>query len=215
MFAPTSKNAAVTTGCVAISYLVLYSGFDKATQQYKIVAKLKAIFGFGNVTQSLNEINKVLGLTAMSTVSAACLAAACPAITNSAYSRQLALYGLQVGAVHGIYSAFQFFSRFSGPKRLAMVLGSASVWALALYNRSLGNAVPGGAILAKVEGVIGKQAPQRLAVAASSVVYFHVLLMETNSETGKLVMRPFGKLGLAIAGVTAMTSLVTLLVGKK
>jgi hypothetical protein len=215
MFAPTAKNAGVVTGCVAVSYLVLYSGFDKASQQYKVCSKLMAIFGFSNVTVSLNELNKVLGLTAMSTVSAACLSAACPCYVNTAFSRQLALYGLQLGAVHGVYSSARFFSRFSGSKRVAMFLGSASMWGLALYNRALGNSFSGDLVVAKVEGIIGKHSAERLAAAASSLVFLHVLRMETNTETGQLVMRPFGKLGLAVAGVTAALTVVTTLLVKK
>ena len=209
-----AHHALLTTGGVAAAYLILYSGFDKATQQYKIGTKLKAIFGFSNRTLSLNELNKVAGLTAMSTVSAACVAAMWPTTRNTAFTTTLARYALNIGFAHGAYSAVQFSSRFFGPKRLAMSLGSISVWSLALWNMSLGNTVEPKALFSRVEGLVGKHAPAKLGAFVSTVVYAHVLVMETNVETGQLVMRPFGKLGLIIAGVTAVASITAVLSGQ-
>lgn len=206
----TSKQATLTTCVVAGAYLLLYSGYDKATKKYKIVSKLTAILTFKDPKQTLIELNKVLGLTAMSTVTAAALSLMCPVTKSSDFTKSLAAQALELSLVHATFSGIQFSDRFFNAKRPAMMLGSISIFALAGLTRAIGNEIPFYCVARPVieKLLVGRWSTLTWGAISTIAVSAHVMRMETTVETGKIMMRPFGLLGLYTSCLTAAINVV-------
>lgn len=203
MTLPSTANLLTTAG-IASAYLILYSGYDKATSQYQITKKLSNLFSFKNPTASIVELNKAIGLTAMSLANATALSLLLQrgGHVSASTTKELGWTTAVLAGVHGVYSGYKYRSRFfSGPKVLPMFLGPISLWALFAWNDKLGNfASPRTRLwftgFSELPSFVSSAASTTLAAVSSALLTTHVFLMEQNAATGKLAMRPAGVAGL-------------------
>lgn len=205
--------------CVGGSYLILYSGYDKANKKFDVVKRLTALFSFRNPASSMVEINKMVGLTCMSLFNLATVAYLCSKCTSSVVPGSkkeiaknlvgpLADRGLLLAVLwHGPYSSYKYVSRFSStsPKRMAMFLGPISVAAMTLFTARAGGLswLPQSAVSLAQRASCGVSMPTVVAVS-SVIATAHVYLMERSAGTWSVAMRPFGLLGLVASAVVSV-----------
>ncbi len=117
---------ALGAGTVA-SYLVLYSGYDKATRSLRIRAKVGKILSFADLRFTLHELNKVAGLAGLTLAGAALL----PVPPHFAEAARPAAAVLTLA--HAGFSALSFFGGspvqlwFRNPRWFAIVLGQLAI----------------------------------------------------------------------------------------
>ena len=116
----------LTLLCI-LSYILLYSCYDKLQKKLKIIPKLKQIFSFKNVKYSLNEINKVLALSGLTLFAYSFIN-----LTKSHDIKKIRVYAFYILAIHGSYSLYTFLDKYFGPKKFAMFFGSCSLTSMFL-----------------------------------------------------------------------------------
>ena len=203
---PSTKPIVAAAG-IAAAYLVLYSGYDKATKGFDVRRKLRTIFTFQNPVFSMNEINKAVGLTAMSTTSLAVLAVMFPSRFSNEFSKSASATAYYLAALHAGWSVWHHFGRYS-TKPLAMVLGHASIAAVHTLSVSRGSSSWLHVLLPQQLTAVTKYT-SALALMASVLVTCHVFAMERNPKSKTVEMRPAGWYGLLGSLVTSAVSLFT------
>ena len=182
------SHLAISIGCVG-SYFVLYSGYDKKTKSLKIAENLTKIFSFKqqSVSQSLDDINKVLGLAGLTLIGFGFFAPAKALVEHGAY----------LSFAHGAYSAYRYLYRFKmGQKKQAsMVLGVVSSTTLAMH---LGLLPTPSQVPLSV-----------LPLAVASIATVHYYSMEIPPDSWYPAVRPYAYLAF-VASIAATVKLALL-----
>lgn len=194
----------IFTAATASSYLVLYSGYDKGSGKLQPIRKLSAIFSMGNIRFSLNEINKVLGLTGLTVFSASFILQSSfflkylpnqfqpslfsrNSLSSNSSIQELRMHALYILIAHGSYSFLTYIDRYSmgHPKQIAMAFGNCAMVTMSLiyYNK----------ISAKY------------AVVSLGFALLHFYKMESKPHGQGLDIRPYGYFALAV-GVLAFVN---------
>jgi len=207
---PLSPANLLTVG-ISASYLVGYSGYDKATKQFLIRDKLAKLFSFADPRYSVKELNKAVGLTAMTignTVAIGCLFQGIhrPLLSGEAI-QTLTRRTVWLVLAHASFSSWEYRQRFFNAKALSMGLGLAAFQLWLALNAAVGNRT--SSIIPSWYPVLTAKLPV-LVAAASVLSTAHVFTMERNSTSKKVEMRPVGYWGLIISGIIATASVVAL-----
>lgn len=198
----------VTTAGVFGFYLVAYSGYDKATRQFRIPEKLKNILLCEtSFIQSVKELNKVAGLASLTLIGLSqFIKQYSLPLATLLRSGTLLSYGINVGRVHGIFSMIEFRRRYTDSTyMLAMVLGSLTFWASFLLEPLSFPQIP---IVDSVFTTIGSYGAvhwKASCFVVTGLALAHVLMMERKKGEGALgivkpQMRPAGLVSLVVSG---------------
>eukprot|EP00992_Anisonema_acinus_P015328 TRINITY_DN9707_c0_g1_i1.p1 TRINITY_DN9707_c0_g1~~TRINITY_DN9707_c0_g1_i1.p1 ORF type:complete len:202 (+),score=22.99 TRINITY_DN9707_c0_g1_i1:63-668(+) len=188
-----NTEAGLVTAGISAFYLVGYSGYDKATRSMQVSKKLTHIFSFSNTSESLLQLNKLLGLVGC-TVLAAATAGDAPHVEVGGLLRRAApslrAHALAMLGLHGLYSSWRF-SKFIGAaskKGAGMAIGSTAV--ASLFAANFGN--------------VSRDTVSKLLPAAMVAGVTHFYLMETGPKG--LQIRPAGYAAFIAAGVALAIS---------
>lgn len=172
---------AVTGGTLG-AYFLMYSAYDKASASYRF-SNLQKIFGFRSWRFSVVEINKVMGLSALTVFNVGALLGVAALTTPQRDNAAVVLkHAACLGLVHGAFSGVWYTRRFVDEKSVPMWLGVGAV-------ASLCAAVTAGSTAWLAAGTV------------LSTLHFYVMELGPAGPNGwrKLNVRPAGKVGLLLS----------------
>lgn len=181
------KNPYVISGAVSLSYLVFYTGYDKASKSLQ-AKNLLDLFGRRGIDWTLVELNKALSLAGLTTFLVSFLPSEILEIERG--DRKTLLWiSMNMLWIHSVYSSYKFYG-FS-PKR---IVSDKLIKRISIALGSLGN-------LALLAGFYGKISYEALVVAASVLGIGHFWTMEVDYKY-VLQVRPFAYLPFPLAALS-------------
>eukprot|EP01060_Flectonema_neradi_P019509 TRINITY_DN2666_c2_g1_i1.p1 TRINITY_DN2666_c2_g1~~TRINITY_DN2666_c2_g1_i1.p1 ORF type:complete len:222 (+),score=55.40 TRINITY_DN2666_c2_g1_i1:57-668(+) len=175
------KSVCVTAGITG-AYIVGYSAFDKKEKRLSLET-LKTKFAFTDVSFSLKQINKVLGLVSLTTIG---VSLAPENQLNKDCDKGLLKMGVAYGLLHAILSSTLFYKN----NPLNMINGRGKNYPLEVPALIVGST--GMGILTS-KAVTGGIAKDDLTYAGLALAILHFYLIETPTGLPQdLPISPFG-----------------------
>ena len=142
-------NPYVLSSAVSLSYVIFYTGYDKANKSFAPINILDLILARRGIDWTLVEINKALSLSALTTMLISFLPSGVVGWSTENDQRTVLWISMNMLWVHAVYSSYKFYG-FS-PKRL---LSDKAIKRLSIALGSLGNL----ALVAGFFGAVSKEA---------------------------------------------------------
>lgn len=179
-------NPYILSGTVSLSYVVFYTGYDKASKSFAPYNILDLFFARRGMDWTLVEVNKALSLSALTTMLISFLPSDVVGWNEDKDKRTLLWVSMNMLWIHAVYSSYKFYG-FS-PKR---IWSDKAIKRLSIALGSLGN-------LALVAGFFGTISNEALILTGTALGISHFWTMEVDYKY-KLQVRPYAYLPFPLA----------------
>eukprot|EP01036_Dinobryon_divergens_P022413 gene22413-30665_t len=179
-------NPYILSSTVSLSYVVFYTGYDKASKSFAPNNILDLFLARRGIDWTLVEINKALSLSALTTMLLSFLPSDVIRWNEEKDKRTLLWVSMNMLWIHAVYSSYKFYG-FS-PKR---IWSDKAIKRLSIALGSLGN-------LALVAGFFGTISSEALILTGTALGISHFWTMEVDYKY-KLQVRPYAYLPFPLA----------------
>lgn len=198
-----NRHAQYFVIAVVLSLLLLYTAFDKTTQQLDF-SKLVQVLVFSDVTHSLRELNKVAALAAIGLVSFAFIFGPLSRLWPKkfggflAWRKTVGVWGFVLAALHAVYSLIDFYKLdlnkmfFENQNVNGLIFGFFALFIFFLMT------ITSTSKSVQRMGYPAWKKLQTTGYLALLLAILHFIILETKPVVG-LQVRPYGLLFLYLA----------------